>query len=153
MTIKSLWKDFLKSKNDKDENDDQNFIKQGDEEKEPHETSEDKNTESSTAPKSNKQRNLHIENGGLEAKQDKGKPEDDLWDDRGEEIADMSPDIFNTTGMKSVVWKKKKERIDLKKDLARDSAEAVALSKKGKSFTDKVKSSRQNSGNDTGIIM
>lgn len=72
-------------------------------------------------PKNNKKRDLDLEVGGLEAQETKEEMKDDFWDERSEEINDMAADVFNSTSMKSLVWKKKKERLDIKKDLAKDS--------------------------------
>jgi hypothetical protein len=77
----------------------------------------------------NQQRNLDRENGGIETEEQKelsGKENKDVWDDRSEEVDKMgSTDTFNTTGMKSVVWKAKKERIKAKKQ-AREAAKQGA---------------------------
>jgi len=77
-------------------------------------------------PKSNKRRDLDLEVGGLEAKEQKKSDEKDVWDDRSEEVDKMgSTDTFNTTGMKSVVWKQKRARLVAKKH-AKKGAEAGA---------------------------
>ena len=77
-------------------------------------------------PKSNKQRDLDSEVGGLEAKEQKKSNEKDVWDERSEEVDKMgSTDTFNTTGMKSVIWKQKRARLVAKKH-AKKGAEAGA---------------------------
>jgi hypothetical protein len=77
-------------------------------------------------PKNNKRRDLDLEVGGLEMKKQKESNEKDIWDDRSEEVDKMgSTDTFNTTGMKSVVWKQKRARIDAKKH-AKKGAEVGA---------------------------
>ena len=80
-------------------------------------------------PKANQQRNLDNEIGGVEEEKDSGKSEDDIWDDRSEEVDKMgSTDVFNSSGMRSVVWKKKKEKLD-QKELAKDALSAAATAK------------------------
>jgi hypothetical protein len=77
-------------------------------------------------PKSNKQRNLDLEFGGLEALEQKESSEKDVWDDRSEEVDKMgSTDTFNTTGVKSAIWKQKRARLAAKKH-AKEGAEAGA---------------------------
>jgi len=67
-------------------------------------------------PKNNKRRDLDLEVGGLEMKKQKQSNEKDIWDDRSEEVDKMgSTDTFNTTGMRSAIWKQKRARIDAKK--------------------------------------
>ncbi|MES2961907.1 MAG: hypothetical protein V4694_05930 [Pseudomonadota bacterium] len=79
-------------------------------------------------PKSNKRRDLDLEVGGLEAKEEKKSDEKDVWDERSEEVDKMgSTDTFNTTGMKSVVWKQKRARLAAKKH-AKEGVEAAAAS-------------------------
>lgn len=81
-------------------------------------------------PKNNQQRNLTRETGGLESEEKKEISTKDAWDDRSEEVDKMgSTDTFNTTGMKSVVWKQKRDRLRAKKEAKeqlRDAAEAGA---------------------------
>ncbi len=77
-------------------------------------------------PKSNKRRDLDLEVGGLEMKKQKQSNEKDIWDDRSEEVDKMgSTDTFNTTGMRSVVWKQKRARLAAKKH-AKEGAEVGA---------------------------
>ena len=77
-------------------------------------------------PKSNKRRDLDLEVGGVEMKKQKKSDEKDVWDDRSEEVDKMgSTDTFNTTGMKSVVWKQKRARLAAKKH-AKEGAEIGA---------------------------
>ncbi len=119
-----------------DEDDDQNFIRKDEPQEEKE--SEEKSTETKknepqgifnkiknfVFPKNNQQRNLDKETGGLEAEKDKGISEKDVWDDRSEQVDKMgSTDVFNTTGMRSVVWKKKRKRLEE----AKQAAEAAAI--------------------------
>lgn len=83
-------------------------------------------------PKNNQQRNLARETGGLEAKEKKSVSSEDVWDNRSEEVDEMATDVFNSSGMKSVVWKKKKERLD-QKEIAQDALEAASKSNKKRS--------------------
>ena len=106
--------------------------------------------------KRNQQRNLDREQGGVEnqatkeevqnsgeiadgqkAQEEQQKSEDDLWDDRSQEVDDMVVDVFNTTGMKSVVWKKKQERLKKKKQEKQGEID------NDMSMTQKVKQLRQ----------
>lgn len=123
-------------KADFDEDDDQNFIKK-DEPQEEKSTEETLNNakegtifgriKKAILPFSGSKRDLSVETGGLEEDKSKGKYSNekisssdkeggDIWDNRSEEVDEMgSTDVFNTTGMRSVVWRKKKERLDKKK--------------------------------------
>lgn len=104
-----------------DEDDDQNFIRKD----QPQDTKSEeiqgvidglKKLKNLIRPNSNQQRNLDRETGGLEEEEQKESSEKDVWDDRSEEVDKMgSTDTFNTTGMKSVVWKQKKDRIARKR--------------------------------------
>jgi hypothetical protein len=77
------------------------------------------------SPKNNKQRDLDSEVGGLEMKKQKESNEKDVWDERSEEVDKMgSTDTFNTTGMKSVIWKQKRAKLAAKKH-AKEGAEAL----------------------------
>jgi len=96
---------------DKDD-DDQNFIKQDDTQIVPPEET----TEPGIKPKNNKTRGLDTEVGGLEDKEQQGGSSKDAWDDRSEEVDEMgTSDVFNTTGMRSVIWKKKKRKLNNQK--------------------------------------
>jgi predicted nuclease with TOPRIM domain len=118
----------LNLKQEDDEDDDQNFIKK------------DEAQVGEVKPESNQQRNLDRETGGLEEEEQKETGENDVWDDRSEEVDKMgSTDTFNTTSMKSVVWKQKKDRL-AKKRAAQHHSEAAGVAvevqskSKGKSF-------------------
>ena len=103
-----------------EEDDDQNFIKK-DEPQVAEEKSEVKEGEEVQGiiwklknlvfPENNQQRNLAREVGGLEAAEKKEIKSVDVWDGRSEEVDKMgSTDVFNSSGMRSVVWKKKREK-------------------------------------------
>lgn len=119
-----------------EEDDDQNFIKKDEPQEQKENEEKDVNTKEEKPkgifqkltefvfPKNNQQRNLSRETGGLEAEKDKGISEKDIWDDRSEQVDKMgSTDVFNTTGMRSVVWKKKRKRLEA----AKNAAEAAAI--------------------------
>jgi hypothetical protein len=89
----------------------------------------------SILPLSNQQRNLDRETGGLEENRAEGEyTSDDIWDNRSEEVDKMgSTDTFNTTGIRSFVWRKKKQMLDAKKllkEIAKDAGVSAAV--KGK---------------------
>ncbi len=134
----------LNKKPASDEDDDQNFIK-----KDSKEAKEDivtkaeeelqgvvddlKKMKDQIRPASNQQRNLDREVGGLEEGEQKENSEKDVWDDRSEEVDKMgSTDTFNTTGMKSVVWKQKQNRLKAKKLHEQGVDAAAAHGHKGK---------------------
>ncbi len=87
-------------KGNKDEDDDQNFIKKdGAEEKREgvfqdiksnldHVVQDLETAQNGVRPEGNQQRNLDRETGGLESEQDMGVSEKDAWDDRGEQISE-----------------------------------------------------------------
>lgn len=124
---------------DNDEEDDERFIKKDSKEEQKSDIENAvqeaesegifKKIKKDIFPKANQQRNLDNETGGVEEEKDSGKSEDDIWDDRSEEVDKMgSTDVFNSSGMRSVVWKKKKERLD-QKELAKDALSAAATVK------------------------
>ncbi len=77
-------------------------------------------------PKQNQVRTLDNEVGGLEQEKDKGISSKDVWDDRSEEVDKMgSTDTFNTTGMRSVVWNAKKNRLKAIKNAKQNANNAV----------------------------
>ena len=138
---------MLEMSEDKKE-DDQKFIKKGEEQKEsePKDIVEVEEGQEVSGvigelknlvfPNNNQQRNLSRETGGLEAEEDNGISAKDAWDARSEEVDKMGSNtakVFNSTGMKSLVWKQKKARLD-NKELAKEAIEAAAAikgSKKG----------------------
>lgn len=154
-----------------DEDDDQNFIKLEADCKtleEVQESAEVKGLigklEEFIIPNGLKQRNLDLEVGGLESTQSAGKDSgndkevsanqensaDDVWDERSQEVKDMNVDVFNSTGMKSVVWKKKKDKKEEKQEMVQNSIDAAAAQRAARrkdSFANKVNQSRQNNGN------
>lgn len=121
-----------------EEEDDENFIRKDEpqevaekEEKSPDLISKIKNF---VFPKNNQQRNLTRETGGFETEKKKESSEKDVWDERSEEVDKMgSTNVFNTSGMRSVVWKKKRERLNALKHNAEIAAAGSAL--KGKVTT------------------
>ncbi len=79
-------------------------------------------------PENKQVRTLDNEVGGLEAEEQKATSSVDIWDERSNEVDQMGTDhakVFNSSGMKSVVWKKKKERLD-----AEEAAEEEASKNK-----------------------
>lgn len=135
--------------NSDEEDDDQNFIKKDEPQvglqADLQEVIADfKENQNLIKPKNNQQRNLDRETGGLEEDEDKKEEsEKDVWDDRSEEVDKMgSTDTFNTTSMKSVVWKQKQNRLKAKKlhEAGADSATVSAVKngkvKSGSSFDD-----------------
>ena len=109
-----------------EESDDEpNFIKKDDkEESTKKEQGEEKQEKDEVAgvinklknivwPESNQQRNLDRETGGLEVEKRKSISSIDAWDGRSEEVDRMgSTDTFNSTGVRSVVARKKRERLE-----------------------------------------
>ncbi len=82
----------------KDEDDDQNFIKKDDVKETlfkriKKELSDVKKILEGILPEGNQQRNLDRETGGVEAEADKGISEEDAWDKRSEQIAQMNDEI------------------------------------------------------------
>lgn len=100
-------------------------------------------------PKNNQQRNLSRETGGLEAEEDKGISEQDVWDERTDEVQKMgSKSVFNSTGMRSVINKMKKNRKEEKEriEAAMDAAAAAKGSRNNKGFAAKVENQNNNRG-------
>lgn len=127
-TVKKDTKSFVDTiKNpEEDEDSDQNFIKKDDpftNVTQSQEVQEVVNRlKNAIAPKNNKRRDLDLEVGGLEVDtSQEEKSAEDIWDERGEQVDDMVVDVYNTTSMKSLVWKKKKSRLDIKKELSEES--------------------------------
>jgi len=125
---------FLKTK--KSEDGDQNFIKKDqstEEEKNFSNAKEDSQTKDAIDklkgyffPKNNQQRNLDREVGGLEAEEEKEKENssEDVRYDKSEEVDKIN--VFNSTGLRSVIWKKKREKLEL----AKDAIEGATMAKK-----------------------
>jgi hypothetical protein len=160
-----------------DEDSDQNFIKLEDRLTEvvSEETSEVQSLvgklKNIIFPAKKQQRDLDKEVGGLEAEEGKEVFGKDVWDDRSEEVDKMgSTDTFNTTGMKSVVWKQKRDRLTKKKhekEHVKNAAEAAVMTNQNPqkggisslgtqgqssfdnmSFTQRLKNLRQERSND-----
>lgn len=123
----------------KDEDDDQNFIKKDDAQEGGSKESLIEKLKNIIFPKSHKQRDLDRETGGLEAEESKKISQEDIedvWDNRSEEVDKMgSTDVFNSTGNRSVLWRKKKEKMDMIKD-AMAAAAMVGSKLKGSSSID-----------------
>jgi len=121
---------------DSEEDDDENFIRKDEPQEEVKKTEEKSfdiisKLKNLVFPKNNQQRNLARETGGLEVEKKKESSEKDVWDGRSEEVDKMgSTDVFNTSGMRSVIWKKKREKMAAKH--AMDAASAVGVKLKGK---------------------
>ena len=122
------------------EDDDQNFIKK-DEAQKAETKSEVKEDEELKGviwklknlvfPKNNQIRDLDNEVGGLEVEEAKESSEADVWDGRSDEVDKMATNVFNSSGMRSVVWKKKREKLEAAKHgLA--AASAVGTKSKNK---------------------
>lgn len=80
-------------------------------------------------PENKQVRTLDHEVGGLEAEEQKATSSVDIWDERSNEVDQMGTDhakVFNSSGMRSVVWKKKRERLE-----AEEAMEAEEAPKKG----------------------
>ncbi len=137
--------EFDKNNNPKNDEDDQVFIeKDGEQESDKsskskkdnrYNNSNNKDTENKNSlfskirnfifPKNNQVRTLDNEVGGLEQKENANSSSKDAWDDRSEEVDKMgSADTFNSTGIKSFVWRAKFNRLKAKKN-AKKSAEAA----------------------------
>jgi hypothetical protein len=80
---------------------------------------------SSIKPEGNQQRNLDRETGGLENEEEMQNDEKDVWDDRSEEVDKMGAiDQLGSTAKKSMIWRKKKEKMEEKKmDKAKNASE------------------------------
>jgi hypothetical protein len=116
-----------------EEDDDQNFIRKD----EPEEEKDVKLSEevqgiigklkSFIFPENKQVRTLNNEVGGLEAGEQKATSSEDIWDERSNEVDQMGTDhakVFNSSGMKSVVWKKKKERLDAEEAAAEETTKS-----------------------------
>ncbi len=113
----------------KDEDDDEKFIRKD-------EPEEEKNVKLSEEvqniigklknfifPENKQTRTLDNEVGGLEAEEQKATSSEDVWDERSNEVDQMGTDhakVFKSSGMKSVIWKKKKEKLDAAKEAAEE---------------------------------
>ena len=84
-------------------------------------------------PEGNLQRNLDRETGGVEAEEQMQSGEKDVWDDRSEEVDKMGAiNQLGGSGKESMLWRKKKEKMDEKKmDEARNASEAHHKNHKG----------------------
>lgn len=137
MTKNFEQKNLEEDLKNKPEEDDQKFIKKDGEvtEEEVQEVIDDlKKARNLIKPEANQQRNLDREIGGLEQEEQKESSEKDVWDDRSEEVDKMgSTDTFNSSGMKSAVWKQKQNRLAKKKSEKHHLASAgAALEAKNK---------------------
>jgi hypothetical protein len=81
---------------------------------------------STVRPESNQQRNLDRETGGLEQADYREIDTKDPWEDRSDEIdREGSIDQLGSDSKKSMIWRKKKAKLDLEESIeaARDSQE------------------------------
>jgi hypothetical protein len=122
-------KNSILKNSEKKEDDDQNFIKKDSPESQETKFSEVKESTQTKEiieklkdpifPKNNQQRSLDVEIGGLESEEKKEISSEDVWDNRSEEVDKMgSIDTFNSTGIRSVIAKRKRERLELAKKIA-----------------------------------
>ena len=80
-----------------------------------HRDIESERGKDSILPESNQQRNLDREVGGLEASEKPALDSIDPWEGRSEEIDEIgSIDQLGSTGKKSMIWRKKKAKLDAK---------------------------------------
>ena len=141
-----------KNNNPKNDEDDQVFIKKDDKQESDksseskkdnrYNNSNNKDTENKNSlfskirnfifPKNNQVRTLDNEVGGLEQKENANSSSKDAWDDRSEEVDKMgSADTFNSTGIKSFVWRAKFNRLKAKKNAKKspEAADAIEMAK------------------------
>lgn len=124
-------KNLISKNSEKKDDDDQNFIKKDSQESQETKFSKVKQSNQtrevieklknpiSIFPKNNQQRNLDNEIGGLESEEKKETSSEDVWDNRSEEVDKMgSIDTFNSTGIRSVIAKRKRERLELTQKIA-----------------------------------
>ena len=100
-------------------------------------------------PKNNQQRNLDRETGGLEAEEDKGISASDAWDDRSEDVKKMgSKNVYNSTGVKSIIWRMKKNKREEQENIevAMDAAAAAKTTQNKKSFAAKIENEHHKGG-------
>lgn len=120
----------------KDEDDEENFIKKDDKEELAEEPKKKEpgliwKLKNFLNPKKYQQRNLEREVGGLEVEIKKVSTKD-VWDDRAVEVSRMAKNVFNSTGMRSVIWKKKLEKRNKEEALAAAAVVGAELKKGGK---------------------
>jgi hypothetical protein len=145
------------SNNNNNEDDDQNFIKKDDLEEAKSNEENDLETKQTNAsqnpsspeigllgkikntifPKNKKLRSLDHEVGGLEENKIKTSSKD-IWDERSEEVDKMgSTNVFNSTGMRSIIWRKKKEKLEAVKDaISAHRANQKGKNQKGEASAD-----------------
>lgn len=134
---------------EKEEDDDQNFIKKDEPKKEQEEQKENTETKSDhqektqekggvfkklkdmVFPNNNQVRTLDNEVGGLEAKKKKPNFAEDIWDDRPEEVAAMVSKTPGSADLKIAVNKKIHRKLMNKKEMAREALAAGAILAKG----------------------
>jgi hypothetical protein len=119
-----IFEEDLKKKT---ESDDQNFIRKDKPEEQKDEgVKAEEAQKNAIRPEGNQQRNLDRETGGLEAKEADTSAKaleelsKDVWDKRSEEVDQMGTDhakVFNSTGIRSLIWKNKKKKMDLAKEV------------------------------------
>ncbi len=146
----------------KDEDDDEKFIKKDSQEK-LEEAFNNLNTDITEVVEELKdiklaktqERNLARETGGLEDSSEVKAPQtkveekkmEDVWDNRSEEVDNMAVDVFNSTGMRSVVWQQKRKRLKEKKEHVEAAAAGTVVEE---SMVQKIKKLKQDRSNDIG---
>lgn len=158
--IQNKIEEILKKKKEDDSDDDPNFIKKDDKEAEGQEDFDVENVinklKNVVWPESNQQRNLDRETGGLEVEKRKEISIEDIWDGRSEEVDLMgSTDTFNSTGVRSFVARKKRERLERAADSHQDHIKKAGKSKEGAdqpvkpkvSFVNKIRLMRDHGAN------
>jgi hypothetical protein len=107
-------------------------------------------------PESHHQRNLDREVGGLEASEKREAALDDPWEERSEEIdVEGSIDQLGSTGKKSMLWRKKKAKLDLE-DAMEDMSDAEQTKVQGRTlgFGAMIRDRQSNSsGQDGGLSL
>ncbi len=96
-------------------------------------------------PESFQQRNLDLEVGGLEEESKTEISGEDLWDNRSEEVDEMSIEgarkSINTTAKRSMIWRIKKNKMDKKEKISEEMEIAGGEARK---HSNKVHQKRSN---------
>ncbi len=138
----------LKNTNPQDKIDDESYIKKDENKKNAQEAADIiveklRKSTSGVRPNHFHHRDLDVEVGGLEQKEQKEARIDDIWDNRSEEVDEVSIEgnrkAINTTGKRSMLWRIKKNKKDKTERLSEEMEIAENETKK---HTDKVKQER-----------
>ncbi len=146
--------DFFETHN---EENDQNFIKKDDFTKTNPKAKEQADIvveqlkhASGVRPNQFHQRNLDLEVGGLEKEQKKEVSGKDLWDDRSEEVDEMSIEgnlkAMNTSAKRSMIWRIKKKKMEKQERTKEEMEIAEHQSKKHTQKVDNQRNNNQNGG-------